>query len=100
MVISDHTKVAIFANHWRAYFLPHAAEAAGRLVMKTLRKASFYCVLGLEAAMLCLAPLSAQAASNTTQMAPDSHRFEQPFSDDDGKTWEPNFAANLTRIKS
>lgn len=100
MVISDHTEVAIFANHWRAYFLPYAAEAAGRLVMKTLRKASFYCVLGLAAPMLCPAPLLAQAASNTAQMATDSHRFEQSFSDDNGKTWQPNFVANLTRIKS
>ena len=68
--------------------------------MKTLRKASFYCELGLATAMLCPAPLSVQAASNTVQMAPDSHRFEQSLSDDNGKTWEPNFVANLTRIKS
>lgn len=27
----------------------------------------------------------------------DSHRFEQSFSDDGGKTWEPNFIATLTR---
>jgi hypothetical protein len=29
----------------------------------------------------------------------DSHRFEQSFSDDGGKTWEPNFIATLTRAK-
>jgi hypothetical protein len=29
----------------------------------------------------------------------NSHRFEQSFSDDGGKTWEPNFIANLTREK-
>ena len=29
----------------------------------------------------------------------DSHRFEQSFSDDGGKTWEPNFVATLTRAK-
>jgi hypothetical protein len=29
----------------------------------------------------------------------DSHRFEQSFSDDGGKTWEPNFVAMLTRAK-
>jgi hypothetical protein len=29
----------------------------------------------------------------------DSHRFEQSFSDDGGKTWEPNFVATLTREK-
>jgi len=28
----------------------------------------------------------------------DSHRFEQAFSDDGGKTWEPNFVATLTRL--
>ena len=33
-----------------------------------------------------------------TQIAPDSHHFEQSFSDDGGKTWEPNFVASLTRI--
>ena|ERR1700678_2068611 len=27
----------------------------------------------------------------------DSHHFEQSFSDDGGKTWEPNFVATLTR---
>jgi hypothetical protein len=27
----------------------------------------------------------------------DTHRFEQSFSDDGGKTWEPNFVAELTR---
>jgi hypothetical protein len=30
---------------------------------------------------------------------PDSHRFEQSFSKDGGKTWEPNFIAVLTREK-
>jgi hypothetical protein len=29
----------------------------------------------------------------------DSHRFEQSFSDDGGKTWEPNFIATLAREK-
>jgi hypothetical protein len=29
----------------------------------------------------------------------DSHHFEQSFSDDGGKTWEPNFTATLTREK-
>jgi hypothetical protein len=32
-----------------------------------------------------------------TQIAPDSHHFEQSFSDDGGKTWELNFVASLTR---
>jgi len=34
--------------------------------------------------------------SNITQ---DSHHVEQSFSDDGGKTWEPNFVATLTREK-
>jgi hypothetical protein len=33
-----------------------------------------------------------------SDIQPDSHRFEQSYSDDGGKTWEPNFVANLTRI--
>jgi hypothetical protein len=34
-----------------------------------------------------------------SDITPDSHRFEQSFSDDGGKTWETNFIAMLTRIK-
>lgn len=32
-----------------------------------------------------------------SDITPDSHHFEQSFSDDGGKTWEPNFVATLTR---
>lgn len=34
-----------------------------------------------------------------SDIAPDSHHFEQSFSDDGGKTWEPNIIATLTRQK-
>ena len=34
-----------------------------------------------------------------SDITPDSHDFEQSFSDDGGKTWQPNFAATLTRVK-
>jgi len=33
-----------------------------------------------------------------SDITPTSHRFEQAFSDDGGKTWEINFVANLTRV--
>ncbi|WP_259067792.1 hypothetical protein HDF24_18960 [Mucilaginibacter sp. X4EP1] len=33
-----------------------------------------------------------------SDITPTSHRFEQAFSDDGGKTWEVNFIANLERI--
>jgi len=32
-----------------------------------------------------------------SDIQPDSHRFEQSYSDDGGKTWEPNFVGTLTR---
>jgi hypothetical protein len=32
-----------------------------------------------------------------SDITPNAHRFEQAYSDDGGKTWEPNFTANLTR---
>jgi hypothetical protein len=31
-------------------------------------------------------------------ITPNSYHVEQAFSDDGGKTWEPNFVADLTRI--
>jgi hypothetical protein len=34
-----------------------------------------------------------------SDITPDSHRFEQSFSQDGGKVWEPNFIAILTREK-
>lgn len=34
-----------------------------------------------------------------SDIKPDSHHFEQSFSDDGGKTWEPNFVATLTRAR-
>ena len=33
-----------------------------------------------------------------SEIKADSHRFEQAFSEDGGKTWEPNFVATLTRL--
>jgi hypothetical protein len=34
-----------------------------------------------------------------SNIAPDSHRFEESYSNDGGKTWAPAFIANLTREK-
>ncbi|SFS16835.1 BNR/Asp-box repeat-containing protein [Dyella sp. OK004] len=34
-----------------------------------------------------------------SDITPDTHRFEQAYSDDGGKTWEANFVADLTRTK-
>ena len=34
-----------------------------------------------------------------SEITPDSHHVEQSFSVDGGKNWEPNFVANLTRVK-
>jgi ketosteroid isomerase-like protein len=34
-----------------------------------------------------------------TDITPESHHFEQAFSEDGGKTWEPNFVATLKRKK-
>jgi hypothetical protein len=35
-----------------------------------------------------------------SDITPDSHHVEQSFSDDGGQTWEPNFIANLNRMKN
>jgi len=32
-----------------------------------------------------------------SNVTPNSHQFEQSFSDDGGRTWKPNFVATLTR---
>ena len=34
-----------------------------------------------------------------SDITPNAHHFEQSSSEDGGKTWEPNFAASLTREK-
>ncbi len=34
-----------------------------------------------------------------SEIKTDTHRFEQAYSDDGGKTWETNFIANLERYK-
>lgn len=34
-----------------------------------------------------------------SDITPNSHRFEQSFSDDGGKTWEPNLIATLARAQ-
>lgn len=34
-----------------------------------------------------------------SDITPDSHRFEQSYSDDGGQTWEPNFKAYVTRAQ-
>jgi hypothetical protein len=34
-----------------------------------------------------------------SEITEDSHRFEQSFSTDEGKTWEPNWIATLTRVE-
>jgi len=36
--------------------------------------------------------------SEWSQIEPNSHHFQQSFSDDGGKTWQPNFEASLTRL--
>jgi hypothetical protein len=33
-----------------------------------------------------------------SDIQPNSHHFQQSYSDDNGKTWLPNFEASLTRI--
>jgi hypothetical protein len=34
-----------------------------------------------------------------SDITPDSYHFEQSFSDDGGKTWEPNWISSMTRVK-
>jgi hypothetical protein len=35
-----------------------------------------------------------------SNIQPDSHHFQEDYSDDGGKSWEPVFIADLTRVKS
>jgi len=56
-------------------------------------RGEFYSV---EPALRGRAVLVRQVWSDIT---PTSHRFEQAFSNDGGRTWEPNFIANLTRAE-
>jgi hypothetical protein len=35
-----------------------------------------------------------------SEITADAHKFEEDYSDDGGKTWEPTFIASLTRDKS
>lgn len=35
-----------------------------------------------------------------SEITPNSYHFEQAFSADFGKTWEPNFVADLTRVRT
>jgi hypothetical protein len=34
-----------------------------------------------------------------SDIKPDSHHFQEDYSDDGGKNWEPVFIADLTRLK-
>jgi hypothetical protein len=34
-----------------------------------------------------------------SDIKPDSHHFEESYSEDGGKTWAPAFIASLTRVK-
>ena len=43
---------------------------------------------------------AALARTVWSDITPDSYHFEEAFSDDGGKTWEPSFVAVLTREKS
>jgi len=35
-----------------------------------------------------------------SDITPNSHRYEEMYSDDGGRTWKPAFIANLTRVKN
>ena len=35
-----------------------------------------------------------------SEITPDSHRYEEAFSQDGGKSWQRSFLANLTRVKA
>jgi hypothetical protein len=35
-----------------------------------------------------------------SEITPDSHRYDEDYSDDGGKTWAHSFSAKLTRLKS
>lgn len=46
------------------------------------------------------APPQLHAGRHDFGITPAADRFERSFSGDGDKTWEPNFVASLTRVKS
>jgi hypothetical protein len=86
----------LYNPHTRQWSLNPAAANEGvmgpRLVGEFRNgRGEFY---SLEPALQGRSVMVRQVWSDIT---PTSHRFEQAFSNDGGRTWEPNFVAQLTR---
>jgi hypothetical protein len=81
------------AHQWGQYFVDSAAGAANQPLIGEFKNGQ--------------GELFGQETSNGrtisvrfvwSDITPNSHRVEQSFSEDGGKTWQPNFAATFTRV--
>lgn len=82
------------AHQWNIYFLPRAAGTVSLPVVGEFKngRGEFYDQETYNGRTI----LVRFAVSNIT---PDSCRFEQAFSADGGKSWEPNFIVTETLVK-
>jgi hypothetical protein len=82
------------AHQWRQYF---ASSDAGTLEVPSVGefkngRGEFYDQESYRGRSIL-------ARGIWSNISPNSHRYEQAYSQDGGKTWETNFVADLTRIK-
>lgn len=92
------------AGHWEAslsFSIIHN-PTRGALISPTARMVRSASRRSVSSKMGAASSLTKKHSMGTatfvwSDITPNSHRFEQSFSDDGGKTWEPNFIAVLTR---
>lgn len=82
------------AHQWSIYFLPRAAGTLSQPVVGEFKngRGEFYDQEPYKGKMILV-------RFTVSDITPNSCHFEQAFSDDGGKTWEPNFVVTETLVK-